>query len=308
MGKESKGVERKIYFYRVDAGTDVDGNAIEFDPVPILEHIEEQPFSRAGRYWRQQDDSDICSVRDDSSSDQIRLRLWNSRRSGFPALESNGRLSKLRVPQDAGLAEQTHFIFFSSGIVGVEFNFYGPRAGRLANYFRVKAEGVGPEIQFLALEDRSVFQKLRHKPELRLFRMRIFRPYVDWVKQADKHLGGAFEAQAALGDMDELEVMVRLTKKDDRSLGKRLWESVLGLQDNRHLREATRQLQVRTKGVRESKLDEIDLLNDKLVSEKRVVSLDGGTRYLDSDSVYNAIESAYLDLKHQLLRARGYKV
>lgn len=38
-------VERKVYFYRVDVGTDEGGRPAIFDPVPVFQHISRLPFT-----------------------------------------------------------------------------------------------------------------------------------------------------------------------------------------------------------------------------------------------------------------------
>ena len=136
-------VERKIYFYRVDAGQDAGARPLQFDPRAVLRHIEDLGWEPQGRYMLDADDNALCCWIDRMRAPQ-RLRFGVSRRSGLPLLERDGRVGPLNIAADAGLAELVHVVFFPDNIVGSEFNFYGPRVPRLRSYFEEKAGEVCP--------------------------------------------------------------------------------------------------------------------------------------------------------------------
>jgi len=48
-------------------------------------------------------------------------------------------LTDLNVQTFEGLVEPVHVVFFRGGLVGVEFNFYGPRPSRLGYYLQKMA-------------------------------------------------------------------------------------------------------------------------------------------------------------------------
>src|SRR2546430_819025 len=53
-------VERKIYFYRVDAGQDAGARPLQFDPRAVLRHIEDLGWEPQGRYMLDADDNALC--------------------------------------------------------------------------------------------------------------------------------------------------------------------------------------------------------------------------------------------------------
>jgi hypothetical protein len=87
-------VERKIYFYRINAGCDDSGRPLPFDPAPVVQCINALPFTIDGRYWDSGEGNVTCCWVD-REMPMLRLRLGNIRRSGLPQLEQNGTISPL---------------------------------------------------------------------------------------------------------------------------------------------------------------------------------------------------------------------
>src|SRR5260370_41330586 len=90
-------VERRIYFYRVDAGVDGAGGPLAFDPEPVLRCVNDLPFTTDGRYWEDAEGSYTCCWVD-QLTDIHRLRLGHIRRSGFPLVEGSGDVNAPRIP------------------------------------------------------------------------------------------------------------------------------------------------------------------------------------------------------------------
>jgi hypothetical protein len=108
---------------------------IEIDLHPALQKLEGLPFRYAedgGRYVTS-GDADQC-VWVDEVGDICKLRFANVQRNALPLAEAGGQLTDLNLADDAGIYEVSHLCIFPDGIVGVEFNFYGPRPSRLAPY------------------------------------------------------------------------------------------------------------------------------------------------------------------------------
>lgn len=54
----------------------------------------------------------------------------------MPLVEEAGGLNGLNLTTNQGLYEPIHLQVFANNIIGVEFNFYGPRPSRLGSYLR----------------------------------------------------------------------------------------------------------------------------------------------------------------------------
>ena len=120
-------VERKIHFFRVDAGLDGSGKPLVFDPTTALKNIERLSFDEtsSSRYSLDEDGNALC-VWPEITKERIALRFAQVRRVGLPQLERGGAVTDLNVADDEGLLESIHAVFFENNIVGAEFNFYGP--------------------------------------------------------------------------------------------------------------------------------------------------------------------------------------
>jgi hypothetical protein len=295
-------VERKIYFYRADAGSDAAGSRLQFNPTPVLRHLERLPFANDGRYWDTGDRHDTCCWID-SVIPRGRVRFGNVRRSGLPQVERRGEIESLEIPVAAGLLEKVHVVFFPNQIVGSEFNFYGPRLPRLGRYFAAKASDVCPPVTFEPLLRQDVIEELDRLGDIRLLHLKIHASYASVIAQADQDLGSAFEAAARAGGAEELEIILRPRSHSRQPLANRLLRTVKRLARYQDLRQETSRFIVKGFDEEAAQIDTVDILKDHLIARKRIILEDERTRALNSESAYAAIEQAYNELRDELLLA-----
>jgi hypothetical protein len=302
--RQQQTVERKIYFYRADAGLDDAGRPLRFDPRPVLAHIQRLPWSTRGKYWIA-GDGKITTCWVDQIEPLTRLRLGNIRRNDLPQLEQGGALGPLDLSEESGLAEATHVVFFGDSIVGSEFNFYGPRVSRLASYFAEKAQRVCPPVFFEPLLRQDVAEQLERLRDIRLMHLAIHRSYATTVARANRSLASAFNAAAEAGDAEEIDILLRPARYSRGWLSHELLRSVRQLARERGLREGARAFEVKGYDRATDSVEAVDILNDKLIVTKTIIRLDRRTRALDSADAYRAIEEAYAELRDHLLAAAG---
>jgi hypothetical protein len=121
--------------------------------------------------------------------------IGNIRYSGFPSVEDHGAVHDLEIEDDQGLLERTHVKFFTDGIVGVEFNYHGPRVSSLAAYLKKKCPTF-PTSKFEPIINEEILQELNNYKEFRLLRFCMHRDERDLVAQALPSLSDALEATA----------------------------------------------------------------------------------------------------------------
>jgi hypothetical protein len=297
-------VERKIYFYRASVGLAASKRLIRFDHAPVLEHVRSLPFSATGRYLEIADGQAVCCW-PASGHAPNRLRLGNIRRSGLPQLDRAGRLGALRIPADAGLAEQIHVIFFRNNIVGADFNFYGPRLSRLSEYFARRAEGVCPAVEFEPLLRQDVLEQLRRLGDLRLFSFKVRTSFLDRVAEAERSLGEALRATAEAGSAYEVELVLRTRSRSRETLASRLLTGARRLAALPGLRAEASRFVVRGLDRESGEVEEVDVLRDLFIVSKRIGLESERTRGLDPISAFEAIEEAYGELRADLEAAAG---
>lgn len=285
--------ERRIYFYRVDPGLENGQPRPQPNLTAMLRALDSLTHSVGGRYYST-DEGVLTSWVD--SAVAHRMRFGHSRRSALPQVELGGRLSSLRIAQNAGLAEAVHVTFFQGGIVGTDFNFYGPRVSGLGRYLAA----VVPNADRFELhplirgEAATALQGLRNATYLQI---RVHPDYVDAVSGANESRGAAFRAQRDLGDAKSYELVWRRRGRRGRD---GLLASLLRLAQRNDLREGA--LKFVVKGVLEEtdRIATVDLLRDQLISTKRIFRQSVRSRALRPESAYEAIREAHTELRDQL--------
>ena len=156
-------IERRIFFDRLNCGTEDSGEPVSFDPTEPLLQIDTLPWELTGRYIRTIDGGLMCCWVDRTEANQ-RLRLATIRRAGLPQVENGGgTLSGLPIPPSSGLAEITHMMFFPNNLLGAVFNFYGPRATRLGAYLNNKVPSIPHLLYIEALIRQDIVEQIEQK-------------------------------------------------------------------------------------------------------------------------------------------------
>lgn len=295
-------VDRKIHFYRVEGKRDDEGNLLPYDPVPVLDYIDGLSQAADRRLDLGDGNSSFCWVH--SRTAPQRLRLATVRRSALPSVETRGQVSFLDLDEDAGLADMTHVVFFDNNIAGADFNSYGPRLNRLAEYMTIKANGVGPLVAFSTLLNPDVAQKLNNFEEIRLVDYRIRAADVEVLAQKNESLFRALRATRELGEAGEVGLVLKPEKHKRENIGHDPLNMVKQIANNDESRNASTRFKV--KGVDENGLiSEVDILNDQLLATKKVMRMSGQYRTIIPSSAFDAIEEAYDDMEPDIKRAAG---
>ncbi len=198
--------KRSIHFFRIDGGADDSGVPIAVDLRPALQKVDGLPFRDAatgGRYVSS-GDADQCAWIDEVGEicEICEIRFANVRRNALPQAEAAGELTDLVLADDAGICEVSHLCIFPDGIVGIEFNFYGPRPSRLAPYLRRAVGDDCPEFKLEALLRQDVAAVLQRKKAVRKLDLNVRRPYIAVIEEADVSLGAALRAAETASQAD----------------------------------------------------------------------------------------------------------
>jgi hypothetical protein len=301
--------ERRIHYYRVDAGLDDDGVPVPVDLDAALRHINELQFTDEGRYLPGDGDTVTCAWVD-RLDEPAALRLATIRRSGLPHIEETGNLSPLDIAENQGIAEPIHVVLFNETILGVpstiagsEFNFYGPRISRLAFYLSRRAPTGTRRVTFRPLLRNDTREILGRLSDIRLFRLRINRAYVDEIQATNESLGGAFAAASDVGQAEDLEVVLR-PRRHSRG---RIAEGMLGvarrLAGRDDLREGAINFEVRGFNAETEHVELVDILSDRLIATRRILREGTRSRALDRWATYAAIEDGYTEMRNDLITA-----
>lgn len=301
--------KRSIHFFRIDGGADESGVPVDVNLHPALQKIDGLPFrevTTGGRYVTS-GDIDLCAWIDEVA-EICKIRFANVRRNALPQAEAGGELTDLVVADDAGICEASHLCIFPDGIVGIEFNFYGPRPSRLAWYLRRVVGDDCPEFKLEALLRQDVAAVLQRKNAVRKLSHNVRRPYIDVIEQANASLGSALRAAETASRADCVGVYLEPEPYQRRNLDGGILGMLRSLAPRSDLRENARTLKATVIDAETDRAEEIDLLRDELISQKKILRLHDRTRVLLSDDAYAKIAEAYAERRDDLAAAASVAV
>ena len=301
-GNAPETLERKIYFYRADIGTDDGGQPLAFDPSPALDAIDSLPFTNDD-YGRYEFDADgnALSIRRHNTVPNVTLQFGRVRRNGLPMLEQAGSISDLVLDADAGLLEAIHVVFFPDNIVGAEYNHFGPRVSRLGSYLHEKSSEAVARAAFRPILRGDAAKQLDRLSDLRVLDLSILPSYLDVVRQSHVSLSDALAANGRV--VENPKVLQVILKPQQEASAGFLANMIGGLKElvsNGNVQEGADRLQVHGRCQDSDRVETIDLLKDQLISTKAIVRLNPRSRALDPEAAFQAIREAYLDLYDEL--------
>ena len=295
-------LERKIYFYRANIDHDESGRPLNFNPMPALKVINNLPFTNdaTGKYEFDIDGNALCLV-DHTNNSNPCIRFCRIRRTGLPQLEQAGRIRELNLGPDTGLLEAIHVVFFPDNIVGSEYNHFGPRLSRLGSYLHEKSDRAVPRATFRHLLRGDAAQQLDRLTEIRLLDMSIHPAFADIVRQADRSLADALDANSrVLDDPETVQIVIKPKKQSRISALDKLKSLFMQLQSQNGFLQNVDRFQLRGKCVDTDSVETIDLLKDQLITTKSIVRLSQRSRALDPNSAFQSIHEAYKELHNDL--------
>lgn len=303
--------ERRIFFYRLDAGLDDDGVPVDLDLSPVLRRIGTMPFTAGagGRYLSTDPEAvSVCWI--DSLEPHPHLRLATVRHSGLPSIEQTGNLRPLLIGADEGVAEQVHVVMFRERVDDIwmtlaasEFNFYGPRVSRLANYLRHFGQGNVPPITFRPLLRHDASEALARLQDIRLFSLRVEPSYIDVTRQVDATLGEALDLARRVGEAEEYEIVMRPKAHSRHTISDRFLAIARSFVARGDVRLVATSFHVSGRDSTTGRVEQLDLLSDKLIAKAEILRVDEAGRALVSEAAFSAIATAYRDLRDELLIA-----
>ena len=293
----------KIHFYKIDAGTTNDNQQVKYDVRSTLEAIQKLDFHNYERYLKDEDNVDFCCWTDDFSCPQ-KVRFYKIRRDVEALIELNGDLSEFTMPDNAGLAECVHLIFFPENIVGIEYNYEGPRIEAISDYLYMKSRKVNPHMPvFEHLLENNVLEKIDKMHILRIFRIKIRPSLFSSLQKANEYFAKSLETTIEFGEAQEVELILSVGRGKG-SLSRKLLDIAKNLFALKDTNNDVLSGEIRGRN-ENGKSEIINLLNAKVVAEATIRNYKNYTTSEKSALIYTAIEKAYTDMQEQLKKALG---
>lgn len=296
-------VKRKIHFFKI-VNTSPNAEFVIADAVDERRHKQfTRPATAIESAYLADDDGEPCMGLwvHRAYANCIRLAIGTVRSDALPSVDDHGNVTSLDIA-DKSLLELTHCVFFPTGIVGVEFNFYGPRATRLPEYFAAKCPSHASfKLQAIANQDAS--QMLSRLREIQLVSMRVFPGKIPEEMLDEGGLFGFLGSLKSWAGADNFEIVMRPRLHSQDPLGISAMEIVKGIVGWPNMHDAVDQLKVEGKTRTSNKRESFDLLSDKFVVQEEVMKARENSRSVDSTDMFAAIHRAYNNIEGELLTA-----
>ncbi len=298
-------VDRKILFHRVRVIPDDDSRPFLADQaIAAVGRTRFLPDTSPASRYMDLGNGQLMCVWPRTTAGKLRIVMGTSRRSALPSLEELGNVSALPITQAQGLLEETHVVFFPRGIVGAEVNFYGPRLGRLAQFFSEKIPSF-PKVRFDALLNRDADEELRNLEDIRLLRVAVRRDDTRILERASKHLPAALDAASRHAEAPIIEVVLRSEPHSRKPLGAGALDILKELVGMRTIHDAAQVVQARGVDARTGSVELFDFLADKFAFKRRVVKESDRSRSVNATDMFQQIEKVYNEHKEELENAAG---
>lgn len=286
-------VARKVYFFRL-------ADYAEFHPLleDSIRYIDNLPFDDQGRYLATGNDDTVLALFVSSAKYPIKLQFGRIRRADLPMVEDAGKITPLRIAQNAGIIDWSHIVIFEDGTVAAEFNKDAPRIARLGEYLSFKTRGLLPSApRFYPLFQRSVIEELENFECVTLLEIEALTTDAEAISEADPNLGAAFAACRKAGQVKKTTIVLKAVREPDtnlRNLARKLFM-------NANSREALTTLKATGKTLEGRK--PFDMLEEYLISTEEFIRVDKRTRALSPDNAFATLERAYLKKRDRITDA-----
>lgn len=307
-------IRRKVFFFRADVGLKEDGSEaklVEFDIQLVVDAIAAMPANE--RQYRRSDGR-ISFCRIYRSDKPQRLMLTSISESDFPESFkiTNSTFRDITLAEDEGVALTTHFSFFDKNIVGMVAPYRGPGAGRLEEYLEKKVQKQYPhlnaQVTLTPLITRDFESKLSRFRSFKALYVRVSHYEVEGSEESnrssdDEPVIGILREMRHIGEAGEYEIGWKqrpygrgYIPEEFKSLARNL------LRRNDVLRDDNDKLVVRGE-VEEGRTEEINILEDKVYFEVKVMKQSERSRTLAPGPAFNAINEVYEENREYLEQA-----
>lgn len=300
LNARSRNLSRSIYFYEIqDRYTDM-----PVQPAQLQRLVGDiRLVSQSQNAYMNLDNGDVARIWvEPVARFPFRLKFGVTRRTGLPPTERAGILNDLRLQPDEGLSELVHCVVFSNSVLGFEFNSYGPRPSRMANYLSDKTEH---QVKFVSLIRQNAAETLARYDSLSNVHIKVRSNVIDEVRQANETVGALLANIAEYNGIGNIELRIGTRPRSDDILDGRILRGIRAMFARFNLWEDVKKFSLKGTELETGRDVELDLLSEHIISKQQVVRVGDRSRAVQSESAYLAIERASNELGDEINRALG---
>lgn len=318
-------VERKIFFYKVNCI--VDGKECKINDIfdGYLNLLDSNYENLEGRnlaipHFEKFHFLDISKHQYDQ--DVYFGKFYSLRSTDFPYLFNmkNGNRQEISSNDEDTLMEQTHFACFTNQrLIVSEYNFYGARIEKLADYLMEIMREINPskryEISILPIIIPEYFKQIVNCTSISKVQFKVAHPGLE-ILSKEGIIGVSDIVEDNLSETSDYCIDIELSGggrgktlpiKNTQAFLSKIVSAIkkgneydLNKSDNEGT--AFRKAKLKAYNPNELKLIPYDLLDEKLVHTCYVEKISNKSKYVNSDNMYNEIMNAYNSQKDDAIR------
>ena len=292
-----KEINKKIHFYRLFMKKE--GKIV--DPSTVFSGINQIPFANDERYYNLEN-GNKWAMYIDSIANPINAKMGTRRENELPTVECAGNMTLLNIPPKSGLYEPTHFTLFPNQVIGVEYNHYGPRISSLKWYIPRKIPDIIDEVVILPLMRTDVLDSINDIGEIKSFEFAAQRNMGQLIEELDVNLSSAFNALKDTSDSEMIEVVMKSARYSKNKMDLPLMSKLGKWLGKTEVSENVDKLKLRARDINLNEYKDFDLLQEYIMGEKQVITIDETHRTVNSNAMYAAIYQAYRDCKPEIIK------
>jgi len=218
-------------------------------------------------------------------------------------------VSPLDLKDYEGLFEPSHFVVFDGKIIGAEYNYYGVRwvhsklVWLINNHLKQNTYEDIKRVEIKPIFKKEVYDLIEKFAEIRGIRISVATNYAKLLKQEDPQ---SFEQMFSAAELvDDMWVHLSFTlgkgkRYGDPSKFEKLLKPIKKILFREDSKNNVNVLEIRGKLEGSDTIESINVLEELMLTEKRIPKLDDRTRAVNPDSMYREIIESYLALKEEL--------
>lgn len=212
----------------------------------------------------------------------------------------------LNLQDHEGLAEPSHFVIFDGKIIGAEYNHHGVRwinskLVKIINNYLSENHTDIVRVEIKPIFRKELYNLLERFVEIRGITIKIATNYAKLLAKEDESFGKMFSAAELIdGIWLTLSFTIGSRKHVEISRFNKIIETIKKLLRHSEATENLKIMEIKGRLEDEGSIERINLLEEMLVSEKRVAKLDERSRAVDPESMFREIVDSYYAFRDEL--------
>jgi|GEM_PF-2771315 len=268
----------------------------------LFAHIQGLPYTEHGRLL-QVGEENFLSITVDSLTNPIKFHFGIVRTGALPLIEESGSPPRpFELAENAGFYEPMHAVLFEHGIVGAEYNHFGPRLPRISEYLTSKFPERVDEVDVTPLMKRGIEDELARMGEVKMFKIKLNKDIVSHARDLDPNVFDALNALILVNDqVNDVEVILRAKPRHSFRWDS-LKRSIPGWLGRAEVHGGVELFQARALDTDIGGTRTFDFLQNYIRTDKRVVQLRPRSKCVNSGSMYSKIIEAHSELRPSINR------